>query len=447
METGIAIGLIAGLLGAGVGLFFALYALGFFQYLGGKKPDPHAVDKQTLQQAILTLNHPGKPYHIVPGEISDLMAEWKIVDATWYGIFNKSRLKKAYRALLLLDEARHSVRCFETIGTISWTAGANGLTPTVHYSKSSFSGRILFQKPYGVGYGIKDPKSLEAGKVYEYRFDIDEIRAPIIDTVKSNGWEWVPVTAKRHAVYKSQPPSSSARATDPCCVRCGAPRRPCAKFCPVCGQSAMTPEAADVLPETQTHRRWLPWLLVGAGLIMMLFTVLVVIRWDNQSVQSNNRQTGVDVTKTNLSGQPALGRQPDTKAHVPEPTARAIDVKASDRFNNEGLRKVRAGRIAEGAQLFIKAAQANPGNAKAWNNLGLAMRTTGKLDEAIKAYRQAIKAQPAFALAYKNLGIALEKAGRKAEAAQAYLKYAELNPAAADVSAVKERARELSAAK
>ncbi|OHE25302.1 MAG: hypothetical protein A3J94_03635 [Syntrophus sp. RIFOXYC2_FULL_54_9] len=101
----------------------------------------------------------------------------------------------------------------------------------------------------------------------------------------------------------------------------------------------------------------------------------------------------------------------------------------------------------EGAELFTKAVQANPGNAKAWNNFGLAMRTTGKVDEAIEAYRHAIKAQPAFALAYKNLGIALEQAGMNAEAVQAYLKYAELYPAAADVSAVKERARELSAAK
>lgn len=287
METGIAIGLIVGLLGAGAGLFFALYALGFFQYLGGKKTDPRATDKQTLQQAILKLNNPAKPYRIVPSEISDLMAEWKIVDATWYGVFNKSRLKKAYRALLLLDEARHSVRCFETFGTISWTAGANGLTPTVRYSKSSFSGRILFQKSYGVGYGIKDPKSLEAGKVYEYRFDIDEIRAPIIDTVKASGWEWVPVTAKRHAVYKSQPSSLSPGTADSC-PHCGAPRRPGAKFCPACGRSVTASERADILPDARTHRRWLPWVLVSTGLILMLFTVLVVIQWDKRSAQSNN---------------------------------------------------------------------------------------------------------------------------------------------------------------
>ncbi len=200
LEIGVVIGLSAGLIGGGVGLFFALYALGFFQYLGGKKPSPHAVSKDTLYQNLLALNDPAKPYRIIPGDAdnTDLVAEWKIVDASWYGIFSKSRLQKAYRSILMLDESRHSVRCFEILGSVAWTAGTAGLTPSVHYSKSHFGGRILFQKSYGVGYGIKDLKSLEAGKVYEYQFDVDEIRGPIIAAVKSSGWEWVPVTARRH---------------------------------------------------------------------------------------------------------------------------------------------------------------------------------------------------------------------------------------------------------
>jgi hypothetical protein len=444
MEVGLIVGLSAGLLGAGVGLFFALYALGFFQYLGGKKADPRAVDKKTLQHALMALNDPSKPYHLVPGEDTDLIAEWKIVDASWYGIFSKSRLSKAYRALLFLDEARHSVRYFEIIGTVNWTVGVTGLTPTVHYGRSFFSGRILFQKSYGVGYGIKAPKTLEAGKVYEYRFDVDEIRAPIIDTVRAKGWEWVPVTARRHAVYKSRPHSSSSGAAGSC-TRCGAARRPGAKFCPMCGQSVSP--ASAVIAETQTQRRWLSWTLVVTGLVMMLFTLLVVTRWDNRGIQSGSGPTETEFPKPAFSGRSEAGWQPDTKVHVPTPTVPEIDVKASDRFNEEGLRKVQAGKIMEGAELFAKAVQANPGNAKACNNLGLAMRTTGKVEAAIKAYRQAIKAQPAFALTYKNLGVALEQAGMNAEAVQAYLKYAELAPAAADVFAVQERARELSTPK
>lgn len=196
------LGLLLGLAGAGAGLYFMLYALGFFQYLGGKKHDPKAVSKETLANTILALNDASKPYYIVKGEEADLVAEWKIVDASWYGIFSKNKLSEAYRALLLLDEARRSVRVFEELGSVEWSAGSSGLVPRVHFRKTFFRGRILFRKQWGVGYAIKDKTPLEAGKVYEYKFDVDEIRGPIEAVVKEGGWEWVPVVARRHATYE-----------------------------------------------------------------------------------------------------------------------------------------------------------------------------------------------------------------------------------------------------
>src|SRR4030042_922073 len=161
------LGLLLGLAGAGAGLFFMLYALGFFQYLGGKKHDLNAVSKETLAKRILALNDASKPYHVVKGEESDLVAEWKIVDASWYGIFSKNKLSEAYRALLLLDEARRSVRVFEELGSVEWSAGSSGLVPRVHFRKTFVRGRILFRKQWGVGYAIKDKTPLEVGKVYE----------------------------------------------------------------------------------------------------------------------------------------------------------------------------------------------------------------------------------------------------------------------------------------
>ncbi len=196
------LGLLLGLAGAGAGLFFMLYALGFFQYLGGKKHDPKAVSKETLANTILALNDASKPYYIVKGEEADLVAEWKIVDASWYGIFSKNKLSEAYRALLLLDEARRSVRVFEELGSVEWSAGSSGLVPRVHFRKTFVRGRILFRKQWGVGYAIKDKTPLEVGKVYEYKFDVDEIRGPIESVVKENGWEWVQVVARRHATYE-----------------------------------------------------------------------------------------------------------------------------------------------------------------------------------------------------------------------------------------------------
>ena len=198
-------GLIAGaggLIAAGIAVYVMLYAMGFFQYLGGKKRSGiPPVSKPTLIDRLLALNDASKPYHITKGVDTDLIAEWKIVDAEWYGVLNKNGLKQAYKALLLVDESRHSVRCCEELGTVSWNVGVKGPIPTVSYAQSFFRGRILYSKQYAKAYGLRKLAPPEPGKVYEYKFDVNEIRGPIILTVEESGWEWVPVTARRHATY------------------------------------------------------------------------------------------------------------------------------------------------------------------------------------------------------------------------------------------------------
>jgi hypothetical protein len=140
----------------------------------------------------------------VEGVDTDLVTEWKIVDAEGYGIFNKSGLKEGYKARLLVDEARYAMRCYEKLGAITWTVGLNGLTPSIHYRKSFFRGRILYKKEYVKSYGIKRLKPIEGRKTYDYKFDVNEIRGSIIVTVEESGWKWVPDTAKRHATYKQR---------------------------------------------------------------------------------------------------------------------------------------------------------------------------------------------------------------------------------------------------
>ncbi|EKD41067.1 MAG: hypothetical protein ACD_74C00066G0003, partial [uncultured bacterium] len=297
---------------------------------------------------------------------------------------------------------------------------------------------------YGVGYGIKDPRTLDAGKVYEYRFDVDEIRAPIIETVKANGWEWVPVTAKRHVVSKTHLPSPSfgKQKTAVSCLKCGAPLRSGAKFCTSCGEALSTSGAISKTGETKKRRRWFPFFLLGSGLLVMILVVILVA----------DRDKGIDPIKPEAetavpkpegpASELVAGWQTEQKQPTPvvQPTASRAD---SDRFNEEGIEKAQKGQLSEAVDLFTRSVNANPDNHKAWNNLGLSFRKLGKTDEAIKAYRQALQAQPSFALAYKNLGVALEQSGDKTGAAQAYEKYCQLDPTAPDKSSVQARADQL----
>lgn len=203
METVALIGLVAGLFGALMGIAAIIYALGYFEYLGGKKKFTILpMSKEKLKQKLLALNSADLPYQIKPAQETDLFVEWKIVDATWYAIFSKERLSKTYRTYLLLDEFRKAARYCEETGTVRWMVGTDGsLNPVATFQKSYFRGRILFQKSWEVQYGIKEDMTI--GKIYEYKFDVNRVRDPIVEAVEESGWEFVSVVRKEHATYDS----------------------------------------------------------------------------------------------------------------------------------------------------------------------------------------------------------------------------------------------------
>jgi len=192
------IGAVIGLLAAMGGVFMAIFATGMFEYQGGKrKPAAESIGKDSLRERILGLNSPDLPYQINPSEKTDLELIWKIADAKWLGIFAKESIKQTYRAYIYLDESKHTVRFWEAIDNVEWVAGA----PKIHYQREFFRGKIIYQKSSAVQYGIKEDKTI--GKVYEYKFDINEIRGPIKQKSLEGGWEFVEVLMKNHAMRES----------------------------------------------------------------------------------------------------------------------------------------------------------------------------------------------------------------------------------------------------
>lgn len=155
------------------------------------RPGVSPVSGMELRDRLLALATPERPFTVRAGEDTDLVAEWKIVDAAWWGVFSKAGLKKTYRLLLALDEEKREVRGLEQESSIDWQAGA----PGVSYSRHRFRGISLFRRERGVGYGFKEG-TLEPGKVYDYRFDTREIKGPIIDAVTAAGWRFTPAWRK-----------------------------------------------------------------------------------------------------------------------------------------------------------------------------------------------------------------------------------------------------------
>jgi hypothetical protein len=61
---------------------------------------------------LLGLSRDSAPWHVGDGaaEGCDLVAEWRIVDAQWSGVFFAYGLSKVFRIKLKFDEAAHEVR-------------------------------------------------------------------------------------------------------------------------------------------------------------------------------------------------------------------------------------------------------------------------------------------------------------------------------------------------
>ena len=159
------------------------------------EPGVRPISESELKLKLLALNDDRIPFSIESGhgdDEADLVAEWKIVDAEWYEIFAKASLEKSHTLLLGLSDADKEVRVLEVSRDIEWRAGV----PTLSASIETFKGRTVVSKEYEAVYAWKSINPLDYGKVYEYSFDVSDMKNPIVKIITKNGWTYRPVMSK-----------------------------------------------------------------------------------------------------------------------------------------------------------------------------------------------------------------------------------------------------------
>ena len=172
--------------------------MGLFDKLRGIKEPQEGiapVPADALRRRLLALNNDRVPFSVVPGpggKDGDLVAEWRIVDATWVEIFAKAGLEKTHKIYVTLLDKDSEVRVLEESWDLEWSAGV----PRMSVSAEAFRGRTLGSKSFGTAYAFKGVNPLDYGQVYNYRFDVSEMKDPIADVVTGAGWTFRPVTTK-----------------------------------------------------------------------------------------------------------------------------------------------------------------------------------------------------------------------------------------------------------
>jgi len=162
--------------------------MGLFDWLTGNKPAPSGVKRQSeakLKAALMAVNRKSAPFKVRSGKAEkvDLVAEWKIVDAQWSGIFAEAGIKRVFTVLMKFDEAKGEVRAVDREYEVEWEAGV----PTLWLKGSAFRGR-KWEKSFETVYAFREDGSF--GKIYDYRFDTSEIHKPLIAAAHKAGWGW-----------------------------------------------------------------------------------------------------------------------------------------------------------------------------------------------------------------------------------------------------------------
>lgn len=143
-----------------------------------------------LRLKLLELGSSNPLFSIKPGDDCDLYLEHLIVDAEYYGVASKEKVKKRYSAKIWLVERDRTVKYREILKAETGSLGVLP-APKLTLEKSFIKGKVLFKKEKEVAFGFKkpaDPTSFE--KVYQYDFDVERIRGPVKQLIESEGWKF-----------------------------------------------------------------------------------------------------------------------------------------------------------------------------------------------------------------------------------------------------------------
>lgn len=153
---------------------------------GADQPDP--LPSEQVQAALLALNGPDVPYLVRSGRAEgvDLIAELKIADQYWLGVFSAAQVTTQFRIRMRLDEDRHEVRGsdeqweFARGASFDLGDGRVGLT----WERSHVRGQIRSTSKtwtFGKGGLREDPGS---------GYSSEAVRSVLRDRVQRCGWGW-----------------------------------------------------------------------------------------------------------------------------------------------------------------------------------------------------------------------------------------------------------------
>lgn len=134
------------------------------------------------RQPALAVNRSTAPFiiHEAASSSADLVAEWRIVDASWYETFARVKLTEVAKVLMRIDDAAKEVRSVDQLWSVEWRTGL----PSMNLSAEAFRGQQTSIE-FCTGYAFTE--QLLPGQVCRYRFSTKELKSPLQKVVTESG--------------------------------------------------------------------------------------------------------------------------------------------------------------------------------------------------------------------------------------------------------------------
>lgn len=175
------LGLIFGLLAAIVVAFvpylnFAMRRSFVFEPAAGVVP----LDEEVLRDELLAINGLRVPVS-VRRKGRKLILGWRYLDAEVWGLLSKQQLRRTYELHVKLDGAKKQAILTDVRKNLRLGAGPDA----VRFGFGFVRG-YLVEVETGQGWNLN--RDLSVDEAYEFKFNPQEIKGPVLDTIVRSGW-------------------------------------------------------------------------------------------------------------------------------------------------------------------------------------------------------------------------------------------------------------------
>lgn len=143
--------------------------------------NPNPISEDELRKLLFAMNTFDAPVTVME-KGKKMIFTWKYVDAKWYEIMRKVGKSSTYRLLVKLDAKRHRATLIDIETSMNWS-----ISPTKFRFHASFFRGIDVMYKREIDYAINE--AFQPGKVVDYRFTNNEIKDPVMNTIREAGWD------------------------------------------------------------------------------------------------------------------------------------------------------------------------------------------------------------------------------------------------------------------